>query len=119
MAAIAESGHDDRGLVWPRALAPADVHLVATGKGEEIFAAAAQLAADLEAQGLTVLYDDRVKVSAGVKFSDAELIGVPTIAVVGRGLAEGRIEVKDRATGQAEDVPLEEAVRHLTSLVGG
>ena len=96
-----------------------DLHLVATGKGEEILAAAAQLAEDLEARGVSVLLDDRPKVSAGVKFSDAELIGAPTIVVVGRGLADGKIEVKDRATGQAEDVALAEAVDHLVSVVRG
>ncbi|WP_336703905.1 proline--tRNA ligase [Micrococcus terreus] len=119
VAAVAEAHHDDRGLVWPRALAPVDLHLVATGKGEEILAAAAQLAEDLEARGLSVLLDDRPKVSAGVKFSDAELIGAPTIVVVGRGLAEGKIEVKDRATGQAEEIALNEAVDHLLTVVRG
>ncbi len=117
VAAIAENSHDDLGLVWPREVAPADVHLVATGKDAAVFEAAAKLAEDLEAQGLTVLYDDRPKVSPGVKFKDAELIGVPTIAVVGKGLADGVIEVKDRATGERENVPVEGAAAHLVGVV--
>ena len=107
VAAIAEGTHDELGLVWPREIAPADVHLVATGKDEAVFEAAQALADDLHAQGLTVLYDDRPKVSPGVKFKDAELIGVPTIVVVGKGLVDGVVEVKDRATGERENVALD------------
>ncbi|EMY32593.1 prolyl-tRNA ligase [Arthrobacter crystallopoietes BAB-32] len=118
VAALAESNHDGKGLVWPRNVAPADVHIVATGKGTEIFEAAAELAAGLEAAGLEVIYDDRPKVSPGVKFGDAELIGVPTIVVVGRGLADGVVEVKDRATGEAGNIPLEAAVAHVAALAG-
>jgi prolyl-tRNA synthetase len=113
VAALAESNHDDKGIVWPRSVAPADVHVVATGRGEEIFAAAAALSGELEAAGLEVIYDDRPKVSPGVKFGDAELIGVPTILVVGRGLADGVVEIKDRATGVAENVPVAEAVEYV------
>ncbi|VXB11617.1 proline--tRNA ligase [Citricoccus sp. K5] len=117
VAALAESHHDEKGLAWPRAIAPADVHVVATGKGEEIFAVAEQLVVDLEAQGLTVLYDDRKKVSAGVKFSDVELIGIPTSVVVGRGLADGVVEVKDRATGEAQSVEVSGAAAVIAGLV--
>jgi prolyl-tRNA synthetase len=117
VAAIAESTHDELGLVWPREIAPADVHLVATGKDPAIFAAADRIAHELSAAGVEVLHDERVKVSPGVKFKDAELIGVPTIAVVGKGLAEGTIEVKDRRTGDREDVPAERIVDHLVALV--
>ncbi|MCC3269795.1 proline--tRNA ligase [Arthrobacter gengyunqii] len=113
VAALAESNHDDKGIVWPRSVAPADVHVVATGRGEEIFEAAAKLSEELEAAGLEVIYDDRPKVSPGVKFGDAELIGVPTILVVGRGLADGVVEIKDRATGNAENVPVAEAVEYV------
>ncbi|MHA7239189.1 proline--tRNA ligase [Arthrobacter sp. TMS1-12-1] len=116
IAALAESNHDDRGIVWPRNVAPADVHIVATGKGAEVFEAAEKLAAELESSGLTVLYDDRPKVSPGVKFGDAELIGVPTIVVVGRGLADGVLEVKDRRTGEAQNVAVDEAVALLREL---
>ncbi len=117
VAALAESHHDDKGIIWPRAVAPADVHVVATGRGAEIFDAAAQLSGELEAAGLEVIYDDRPKVSPGVKFGDAELIGVPTILVVGRGLADGVVEIKDRATGVAENVPVAEAVEYVRRAV--
>ncbi|WP_150460653.1 proline--tRNA ligase [Nesterenkonia ebinurensis] len=113
MAALVEANHDEKGIIWPAAVAPADVHLVATGKGTEIFETAEKLAGDLEAAGLSVIYDDRPKVSAGVKFGDAELLGVPIILVVGRGLKDGQVEVKDRRSGQAQDVPVGEAVAHL------
>ncbi|WP_328994849.1 proline--tRNA ligase [Kribbella sp. NBC_01245] len=119
VAAIAEGNHDEFGLVWPREIAPADVHLVATGKDAELFEKAAAIAAELESRGLSVLYDDREKVSPGVKFKDAELIGVPTIAVVGKGLADGVIEVKDRRTGTRSDIPVADLVDHLVSVVRG
>jgi prolyl-tRNA synthetase len=109
VAAIAEQHHDDRGLLWPREIAPADVHLIATGKDEVVFAAASELAEQLQAAGLRVLYDDRWKVSPGVKFNDSELLGIPTIVVVGRGLADGTIEIKDRATGERTVVPVADA----------
>lgn len=117
VAAIVEARHDDKGIVWPRAVAPADVHVVVTGKGEELFAAADNLVAELEKRGLDVIYDDRPKVSAGVKFSDAELVGVPTIVVVGRGLGDGVVEVKDRLSGEAQNVELEKIGDFLTDLI--
>ncbi|MHA7175790.1 proline--tRNA ligase [Arthrobacter sp. Sr24] len=113
VAALAESNHDDKGLIWPAQVAPADVHVVAVGRGDEIFEAAAQLTADLEAKGLEVIYDDRPKVSPGVKFGDAELIGVPTILAVGRGLVDGVVEIKNRATGVAENIAVAEAVQYI------
>ena len=117
VAAIAEGTLDEFGLAWPRDVAPADVHLVATGKDDEIFAAAERIAHALSAQGVEVLYDDRPKVSPGVKFKDAEMIGVPTIVVVGRNLAEGTIEVRDRASGEREDVAAEHVVDHIVRVV--
>ncbi len=114
VAAIVENSHDELGIVWPREVAPADVHLVATGKVAAVFEAAERLAGELSAAGVEVLYDDRRRVSPGVKFNDAELIGVPTIVIVGRNLAEGTVEVRDRATGAREDVPLPAAVERLT-----
>jgi len=113
VAAIAEQRHDERGLVWSREIAPADVHLVATGKDDAVFETAERLAAELHEAGLRVLFDDRRRVAPGVKFKDAELIGVPTIAVVGKGLADGVIEVQDRASGEKRNVPLAEAVSVL------
>ncbi len=119
VAAIVENSHDELGIIWPREVSPADVHLVATGKDPAIFEAASRLVEELEAVGLTVLYDDREKVSPGVKFKDAELIGVPTIVVAGRGVATGVVEVKDRASGERVDVAIGDAVPHLLSVVSG
>jgi prolyl-tRNA synthetase len=117
VAALAESNHDAKGLVWPRAVAPADVHVVAVGRGEEIFAMAEQLSLELEAAGLDVIYDDRPKVSPGVKFGDAELVGVPTILAVGRGLVDGVVEIKDRRSGEAENVAVDKAVDYVVNAV--
>src|ERR671912_743269 len=119
VAAIAENTHDELGLAWPREIAPADVHVVATGKDAAVFEAAAALADELVAAGLTVLFDDRPKVSPGVKFKDAELLGMPTIVTVGRGLAEGVIEVRDRKTGEREEVPVAEAGARVLAAVRG
>ncbi|MCX6459540.1 MAG: proline--tRNA ligase [Actinobacteria bacterium] len=119
VAAIAEQHHDDKGLVWPREVAPADIHLVATGKDDAVFEAAESLAVSLEAAGVRVLYDDRRGVSPGVKFNDSELLGVPTIVVVGKRLVDGVVEVKDRATGERIDVVLDEAVSTLIALCRG
>ena len=116
VAAIAEQTHDEAGLAWPREVAPADVHVVATGKEAAVFYAADRLATELDEAGVRVLYDDRTGVSPGVKFKDSELVGVPTIVVVGRGLVDGTIEVKDRRTGERVDVPVGDAVAHLVEL---
>ncbi len=114
VAAVAEYAHDDLGLAWPAALAPFDVHLVIAGKDQSIIDAGEQLYADLQAAGLDVLFDDRPgKVSPGVKFKDAELIGVPITVVAGRGVADGVVELKSRATGDREDVPISEIVARL------
>lgn len=117
VAALAESHHDDQGLIWPMNVAPAHVHIVATGKDGEIFDTAEEFATKLEAAGVEVLYDDRRKVHAGVKFSDAELIGVPLHLIVGRGLANGTLELKDRHAGTREDVGVEEVLDHVVNLV--
>ncbi len=113
VAAIAEQHHDEQGLRWPREIAPADVHLVATGKDEAPWLKAEELATQLEQAGLRVLFDDRRSASPGVKFNDAELIGVPTIVVVGRNLANGIIEVRDRASGERAEVAVDDALRHI------
>ncbi|MGV1035839.1 MAG: proline--tRNA ligase [Candidatus Nanopelagicales bacterium] len=109
VAAVAEQSHDERGLIWPQEIAPADVHLVATGKEDRVFEFSQKLAGELTAAGVRVLYDDRKKVSTGVKFNDSELIGIPTIVVVGRGLDEGTVEIKDRSTGERTVVAVDEA----------
>ena len=118
VAAIAEGTLDDLGLCWPRNVAPYDVHIVAAGKEPQIFAAAETLAADLSAAGIDVLLDDRAgKISPGVKFKDAELLGVPTIVTIGRGLADGLIEVKDRRTAEATSVAIGDAVASIVTTV--
>nr|WP_269329662.1 proline--tRNA ligase [Kineosporia babensis] len=120
MAAIAEASWDEKGLCWPREVAPADVHVVAqgkTGKDDAVFEAAEKIALELEAAGVRVIYDDRGKVSPGIKFKDAELIGVPSILVVGRKLADGVIEFRDRKSGAEAEVPVGEAVQHVVAAI--
>jgi prolyl-tRNA synthetase len=119
VAAIAEGNHDELGLCWPREVSPADVHVVATGKEDAVYLKAQEIVAGLEGAGLGVLYDDRRSVSPGVKFKDSELIGVPTIVVVGRGLADGTVEVKDRRSGERRVVPVGSAVTEVVSEVRG
>jgi prolyl-tRNA synthetase len=117
VAAIAETTYDEFGLCWPREVAPADVHIVAQGKDDEVFAAAESLASELTSAGVRVLLDDRRGVSPGVKFKDSELLGVPTIVVVGKALADGHIEVKDRKTGEKAEVPVAAAADYLIRVV--
>ncbi|MCH6232295.1 proline--tRNA ligase [Microbacterium sp. CFH 31415] len=113
LANLAELNHDEKGLQWPASVAPFDVHVVAAGRETVAFEVAEKLSADLEASGLDVLYDDRIKVSPGVKFGDAELIGVPKVVVVGRGAAEGQLELWDRRTGDRDAVSVAEVVERL------
>ncbi|MEU8387138.1 proline--tRNA ligase [Micromonospora sp. NPDC048843] len=112
VAAVAEQHHDDRGLVWPAAVAPCDVHLVVAGKGPQLDAAL-ELGGRLAAAGLRVLVDDRTHVSAGVKFTDAELIGIPRAVVIGRRLAEGYVELRERAGDGRTELPLDGLVDRL------
>ncbi|MEU5212060.1 proline--tRNA ligase [Streptomyces sp. NPDC020742] len=114
VAALAEQTHDEKGLCWPREIAPADVHVVAAGKAKQT-ELALEVGERLGAAGLRVLVDDRPGVSPGVKFTDAELLGVPTIVVAGRRAAEGVVEVKDRRTGEREELTVEEAVARLSA----
>lgn len=113
LAVLAELHHDDKGLMWPAAVAPFDVHLVATGKDAEVFEIAEAVATELEGAGLDVLFDDRPKVSPGVKFGDAELIGVPRVVVIGRDAAEGFAEVWNRATGDRQKVAIADLLPSL------
>ncbi len=115
LAIIAELNNDDKGLIWPASVSPFDVHVIAAGRDAAASELAAALSADLEAAGLDVLFDDRVKVSPGVKFADAELIGVPQIVIAGRGAADGQVELWDRRTGDRETVSVAEAVARLTA----
>ena len=118
VAAIAEQSHDDKGLVWSREVAPVDVHVVGLGKGEQK-PEAERIALELEARGLTVLLDDRVKVSPGVAFKDAELIGIPTSVVIGKGLEEGVAELRDRKSGDSRQVAMAELVDAVLAEVRG
>ncbi|MFJ6680040.1 proline--tRNA ligase [Microbacterium sp. NPDC091382] len=115
LAILAELNNDDRGLVWPESIAPFDVHVVATGRDAAAFDLAEELAADLESAGRDVLFDDRPKVSPGVKFGDAELVGVPKILIVGRGAAEGQVELWDRRSGERTTLAAADAVAALTA----
>ncbi|MGH3673081.1 MAG: His/Gly/Thr/Pro-type tRNA ligase C-terminal domain-containing protein, partial [Pseudonocardiaceae bacterium] len=112
---IAEQSHDEHGLIWPREVAPADVHVVIAGKNDMVSTVGMRLAEELDAAGLGVILDDRAA-TPGVKFADAELIGVPTILVVGRGLVSGVVEVKDRVTGERTEVPVDGVVAHVQEL---
>ena len=118
MAALAEANHDDKGLTWPVQIAPYHVQVLATGKDQAVFDVAEQIASSLDADGVEVLYDDRRKVSAGVKFADAELLGLPYTLVVGRDLAkEGTVEIRDRRTGERRSVSADAAAAELSSTV--
>ncbi len=113
VAVIAEASHDDSGLIWPESVAPADLHIIAAGKDELPFEAAERLATEAEKFNLSVILDDRAKVSPGVKFADAELIGVPWIIICGRGVADGEVELWNRRSGERVQVRLESAVAEL------
>ncbi|CAD6000152.1 Proline--tRNA ligase [Agreia sp. COWG] len=113
LAIIAELNNDAKGLIWPKAVAPFDVHVVATGRDAAVYETAETIVEEIEASGLEVLYDDRPKVSPGVKFGDAELIGVPTIVIVGRGAVDGVVELWDRASGERTEVAISDVVSRL------
>ncbi|SDH31066.1 prolyl-tRNA synthetase [Leifsonia sp. 98AMF] len=115
LAIIAEENNDDRGLVWPESVSPFDVHVVAAGREQVAYDVAEEVVAQLEDARLDVLYDDRPKVSPGVKFGDAELIGIPRVLVVGRGAAEGQVELWDRRSGDRRTLSIAEAVAELTA----
>ncbi|HLP23191.1 MAG TPA: proline--tRNA ligase [Microbacteriaceae bacterium] len=110
LANIAELNNDDKGLIWPASVAPFDVHVVATGKDEVAYEVAEALCAELEAARLDVLFDDRAKLSPGVKFADAELIGVPKIVIVGRGASDGLVELWDRRSGERTEMSVADAI---------
>ncbi|GAA1801781.1 proline--tRNA ligase [Planosporangium flavigriseum] len=118
VAAIAEQHHDERGLSWPASVAPCRVHVVAAGKGEQA-EAAQRLASELASRGIDVLLDDRPGLSAGVRFADAELLGMPLVVVVGRRLAEGYVEVRSRIDNSRTDVPVDEVVELVSTRCGG
>jgi prolyl-tRNA synthetase len=103
VAVVAEQHHDELGLRWPSAIAPFDLHLVIANKDAEARAGAVELAGQLDRLGVEVLLDDR-KASPGVKFKDAELLGMPWVVVVGRGWANGVVELRDRFSGQSREL---------------
>ncbi|MGV2983415.1 proline--tRNA ligase [Microbacterium sp. AGC85] len=115
LAIIAELHNDDKGLIWPASVAPFDVHVVAAGRDQIAYDVAEKASAALEAAGYDVLYDDRPKVSPGVKFGDAELVGIPRVLVIGRGAADGQVELWDRRTGERDALSLDDAIARLTS----
>jgi len=117
VAAIAEQTHDEIGLNWPQEIAPADIHLVAAGKDDELFNFADKLGQELEAKGLRVLFDDRRDASPGVKFKDAELIGIPFIVIVGKSLAEGKVEFRVRRTGDKSELNANKAAEEILAAV--
>lgn len=114
VAVLAEANRDDKGLIWPAAVSPADIYIVAAGKEDSIYEAAEKLAAQLEVAGKSVILDDRTKVSPGVKFGDAELVGVPQIVIVGKGLENGEVDLWDRRSGERRAVRLESAITELS-----
>lgn len=113
VAVIAEAFHDDKGLMWPDSVAPANLHVIAAGKDELAFEVAEKLTAEAENLGLTVMLDDRAKVSPGVKFADAELIGNPWIIICGRGVQDGEVELWNRASGDRSQVKIDSAIAEL------
>jgi prolyl-tRNA synthetase len=117
VAAIIEQNHDEQGIVWPATVAPIHVQLVAAGKEDSIFAEAEKIAQSLDKEGIAVMIDDRKSVSPGVKFNDAELLGMPWIVVVGKKLAEGLVEVKNRKNGERQDIEVSKIVSHLKSII--
>ena len=117
VAVLAEQNHDERGLSWPLAVAPFAVHVVIANKDAEAGEAAAALAEQISAAGVEVLFDDRPKVSPGVKFKDSELLGVPYVVVLGRGFQEGNVELRDRRTGETRVLPYNEAAATTLELV--
>lgn len=110
VAVIAEQMHDEKGLRWPLSVAPFGAHVVIANKDAAAGEAAEKLAAALSEDHVEVLLDDRPKVSPGVKFKDAELLGMPLVIVVGRGFADGKVELRNRLTGETEEIDYESAV---------
>jgi len=117
VAAIAEQSYDEIGLSWPVEVAPAKVHIVATGKEDAIFDAAEKIATELESRGISVMFDDRRGTSPGVKFKDAELIGIPVIVVVGKALEQGNVEIRVRKSGDKSEVAVASAVESIAALL--
>jgi prolyl-tRNA synthetase len=117
VAAVAEQTYDEIGLSWPIEVAPAKVHIVATGKEDIPFDVAENIGMELEKLGITVLLDDRRDPSAGVKFKDAELIGIPIIIVVGKALEQGNVEIRVRKSGEKSESSVADAPKTIASIL--
>ena len=118
VAVIAEQHHDELGLRWPASVSPFDVHVVIANKDDAARAGALELAGELDRLGVEVLLDDR-KASPGVKFKDAELLGVPWIVVVGRGWADGVVELRNRFTGETREIAVDNAAADISAALAG
>jgi prolyl-tRNA synthetase len=118
VAVIAEQSHDDIGLRWPSSVSPFDVHIVIANKDAEARSGATELAHELDLLGVEPILDDR-KASPGVKFKDAELLGVPWIVVVGRGFADGTVELRNRFTGEAREIAVDGAAATISAALAG
>lgn len=116
MAVVAEQKHDEKGLVWPVAVAPYQVHVAVANKDKAAMEAGDALVQELSDKGIEVLYDDRPKVSPGVKFKDAELLGMPFVVILGRSFADGIVELRIRG-GETLEVPAGEVVAKLQQLI--
>jgi prolyl-tRNA synthetase len=118
VAVIAEQHHDDLGLRWPASVSPFNAHVVIANKDDAARVGATELAGELDRLGLEVLLDDR-KASPGVKFKDAELLGVPWIVVVGRGWADGVVELRNRFTGENREIAVDDAASDISAALAG
>ena len=118
LAVIAEQTHDEKGLVWPKEIAPYQVHLAVANKDAAALEEGERLVGEFEKAGIDVLFDDRPKVSPGVKFKDAELLGMPFIVILGRSFADGIIELRIRG-GETLEVPADQIVEKVRELVNG
>ncbi|MDO4610879.1 proline--tRNA ligase [Corynebacterium sp.] len=119
VAVLAEQLHDDKGLRWPASVAPFTVHVVIANKDAAAAEAAEKLAGELSDAGVEVLFDDRPKVSPGVKFKDSELLGMPYVVVVGRGYADGMVELRDRMSGEKAEIAYDDAVADVLARLRG
>ncbi|HEC2155947.1 proline--tRNA ligase [Staphylococcus delphini] len=117
LSAIIEQHHDENGIIWPKSVTPFDVHLITVNPKKDEQRECADQLYDQLLGTYDVLYDDRNE-RAGVKFNDADLIGIPVRVVVGKNAAEGIVEVKRRDTGDSEDVHVNDLVAHLEALYG-
>ncbi|HRX15124.1 MAG TPA: His/Gly/Thr/Pro-type tRNA ligase C-terminal domain-containing protein, partial [Spirochaetota bacterium] len=119
LAAVIEQHHDEKGLIWPKAVAPFDVHLVGIGKSDDEKTAIDEVYTTLLSDGLEVLYDDR-KLSPGVKFADADLLGLPVRITCGKSyFQDGELEIKIRKTGEQLTVKPDDLLKKVREIFAG